>query len=1127
MACDKKTIYPIGESWEDEFGGEIWFRSLPESCNRSNPTAEVRIKTPWGSSEYVYVNQEPNFIKTYISGTKIYTVDIFLFCGMEVTRLQAKTCYDKDKCENITCNDDCAADGTLTVRKCDPLTGECIVDHTEPLSDECTGSVNCQAYDSVTNAALGAKIFFDNADINQTTPFIITKVTPGQHTVKYVLDNYTTVSNTFIASKKVQFESDMSMIRLVVPGFDINVNIPGLLPNSSLYVFEVENIPFTDTWWDLPLGSGMSWDNISNSTFKARELIVNCNPAPAFHQSLRPGHDYVIYVGTSTISMYPGTLVHKLTDETTQINIIDSYIDWVSTTLCAAFDISPAQCSNFVITSVSDAAFLLEEWKIITEHKNLAGEETLPTALDYALIPIAIFGMFSPGLSEGKILQTTGKRITDLIEISKKGTDETKSVLTGGLTDIFTIRATDSQFNEFVKYMNDGQLSSARALLNEIDKVPLSGNELDALNRASNTVGHLDDCLIKNNSKESLSTILKNYSKKFELTFLRALEWAEIHPIEAVIIGAGTASVITIWYITNKIPEYTYTLLKSKGIEYHDTSWGGKDIIDVIEQYKFNVIEAEKIRNWDLFCENINLWDKEIDRLEAFVLEHRDILETEGTYSIFDSTLLVYRKAIELKKEVHTCNDMPLPESFEAEVIEILDGDTVKIEYSGKEYDVRFLGINTPEKKSYKYKCTELLEPFLVRRLLTPGKECIEEETWHADEQFFNSTKEWIGNNLPVHQTATFISDLDRQYDDYDRLLAIPFRNDKNICIESLKSGQSVVFFYDNNKWVSQDDFLYAENVAKIVNLGIWSFIQETGWIKFISTPTAAEVFLDGENIGTTVSNVLLIETTIGFHTYEFKKIGYTGCKGEILEINQSHTENDPYEKSCTLELEEQPCPNPNASFVISPTTPDVNETITFDASQSTAGGDESMDSYTWDFGDGTDGSGRVVTHTYVTAGSYVANLTVRNDCRETDVATRTISVREIVDTGDVTVKAYSAPGVTLSGAIVYVDNIDKGNAPVTIKDLPVGAHSIRLEKTGYLGCSYCTGTGCAPGAGISPCDFSVNVEKDITTVLEVTMQEVFEIEITSVPDGATILVDGETVTTQLNMIEQILRMQK
>ena len=1081
MSCDKETIYPVGEFWEDKFGGEIWFKSVLEMCGYGNPTMEVRVKTPWGETEYIELSED-GFNKTYLSPTKIYTVELSVFCGMERTAVQANTCYE---------------DRILK------------------------GRIRCQAYDSVSNKELNTFLQIDGISIVPTTPHITIELDQGPHTITFIFEGYEPAIDTVTVIAGETVDAYGSMVKLpppVVPGFDINVNIPGLLPNSSLYVFEVSKIPLTDTWWDSPFGSGMRWDNISNGIFQARVLKENCDPAPASHSSLRQGQDYVIYVGTSAISLYPGTLVRNLTNETTAINITESYVDWVSSTLCSAFDISPAQCSNFIFTSVSDAAFLLEQWKIITEHKNLAGEETLPTALDYALIPVAILGMFSFGISEGKIAKEVGKRISSIIKIVKTGPIDLVDVVNNPKLNTFILRATPDEFDEFVRFLDEGSRINANNLIDTVDNLPLSNLELNALDRGANLVNKIDGSLIRSKSIEKISDVLSGFSNKLKNVFHGALDWTKENPKQAFGIG-----VLTIWFMVDNVPFYIYMYLKSKGMSPGDKSWRGKLTADVIDQYKFNVIEAEKIQAWDVFCENLLLWKNEVDSFEQFVTDNETTLRNEETYDIYIATIAVYREAIKIKQEVHTCWQVPLPESFEAEVTEITDGDTVKINYDGKEYDVRLLGINSPENKNYVYSCTDLKNPFLVRRLDTPGNECIDEQTWNVDEQFYNSTKEWLASKLPVHQNAIFYTDLTRQFDDYDRLLASPYYNEKYVCNESLRAGQSVIFFYDDNKQVNKADFLAAEKIARDANIGVWPFSEGTGWIKFISTPTAADVYLDGVNIGKTVSNVLLIETTLGTHSYEFRKVGYLGCKGDIYEVNSTHTENDPLERPCTLRLEEPPCPNPNASFVISPTSPDVNETITFDASASTAGGDESIKSYTWDFGDGNSDTGRVVAHTYVTHGSFVSKLTVRNDCRETDVATKTITIKEIIDTGNLTVKTYSAPGISLTGVTVYVDNKDKGNAPVTINGLPAGAHNIRLEKSGYQGCSYCENVGCIPGSSITPCDFQIIIVKDITKVLEVSMAKVFEFDISSIPEGATIIVDGTPVTTALNLIEQLL----
>ena len=65
----------------------------------------------------------------------------------------------------------------------------------------------------------------------------------------------------------------------------------------------------------------------------------------------------------------------------------------------------------------------------------------------------------------------------------------------------------------------------------------------------------------------------------------------------------------------------------------------------------------------------------------------------------------------------------------------------------------------------------------------------------------------------------------------------------------------------------------------------------------------------------------------------------------------------------------------PKAAF-----THSVSElVVSFDASGS-SDSDGSIASYQWDFGDGSNGTGKTVSHTYVAAGSYTATLTVTDD---------------------------------------------------------------------------------------------------------------------------------------------------
>lgn len=80
----------------------------------------------------------------------------------------------------------------------------------------------------------------------------------------------------------------------------------------------------------------------------------------------------------------------------------------------------------------------------------------------------------------------------------------------------------------------------------------------------------------------------------------------------------------------------------------------------------------------------------------------------------------------------------------------------------------------------------------------------------------------------------------------------------------------------------------------------------------------------------------------------------------------------------------------PKASFVFSPSSPLVNETITFDPSAS-YDPDGTLVSYAWDFGDGTTSTRITATHSYATEGSYTVTLQVTDNDGFSDDATAII----------------------------------------------------------------------------------------------------------------------------------------
>jgi PKD repeat protein len=120
------------------------------------------------------------------------------------------------------------------------------------------------------------------------------------------------------------------------------------------------------------------------------------------------------------------------------------------------------------------------------------------------------------------------------------------------------------------------------------------------------------------------------------------------------------------------------------------------------------------------------------------------------------------------------------------------------------------------------------------------------------------------------------------------------------------------------------------------------------------------------------------------------------------------------------------------ASFQASPTGGEPPLTVSFDASSSSG----TIDSYAWNFGDGTTGSGVTIAHEYASEGTFTVTLTVTNDLGTTDTATATIDVEEddelfgcFIATSEPTTSGQSLPlmavllilGVCLIGSIALL----------------------------------------------------------------------------------------------------------
>jgi len=85
---------------------------------------------------------------------------------------------------------------------------------------------------------------------------------------------------------------------------------------------------------------------------------------------------------------------------------------------------------------------------------------------------------------------------------------------------------------------------------------------------------------------------------------------------------------------------------------------------------------------------------------------------------------------------------------------------------------------------------------------------------------------------------------------------------------------------------------------------------------------------------------------------------------------------------------------NPTANFCYAPPAIFANQKVTFDASTS-YDPDGAITKYDWDFGDGTKGSGVIITHSYTAPGKYRAVLTVTDNDGLTNSMMKEITVEE------------------------------------------------------------------------------------------------------------------------------------
>jgi PKD repeat protein len=183
----------------------------------------------------------------------------------------------------------------------------------------------------------------------------------------------------------------------------------------------------------------------------------------------------------------------------------------------------------------------------------------------------------------------------------------------------------------------------------------------------------------------------------------------------------------------------------------------------------------------------------------------------------------------------------------------------------------------------------------------------------------------------------------------------------------------------------------------------------------------------------------------------------------------------------------------PVATFTFSPAAPGQFDLVSFDASGSTLGGSSCTScTYTWDFGDGTIGNGRLTSHRFGSRGSFAVTLTVTTNDGTSATAMKIVTVgapQEI----DLSSKIKWSPTKPVPGKPIVFDGRD-------VKT-PDGAAIVDYQWD-FLGGEPATGSG--PTATTTFADAGVHVVRlTVTDAAGRTATTTAEVEV-ALPETPT-----------------------
>jgi len=218
------------------------------------------------------------------------------------------------------------------------------------------------------------------------------------------------------------------------------------------------------------------------------------------------------------------------------------------------------------------------------------------------------------------------------------------------------------------------------------------------------------------------------------------------------------------------------------------------------------------------------------------------------------------------------------------------------------------------------------------------------------------------------------------------------------------------------------DSYALTDNITRAVTV-IDSLVPPVA--SFTFNPSAPEVdetvIFDASGSSDSDGNIVSYEWEFGEQT---TGSGVTSTHAYSSEGNYTVTltvtDNDELTNTTTktITLIPKPLP-PEASFTFSPASPEVNETVTFDASNS-SDLDGTIINYVWNFGDENTGTGVTVSHSYASTGTYTVTLIVTDNDLLTNTTTKSITVSPPAKEAPEASFTYSPPNPEVSETITF-----------------------------------------------------------------------------------------------------------